>query len=198
MSSSVCRQYFLWDSLISIDVYFICTWRIYISSHFDGGFFQWLPFQIPFIKNGGRCHGNQGAKNVKFTSTSQSFAVMFPVTSTSTNFAVVTMETKKGDLKCFWIPFMKLSRNIYHSVCPVVFVLMYGKWSLTVLMSFRLLMTMSLIVSKLMAKEFLRVMPLTLHSYFHPYWVWQSSRYSSSVQLWQTLFSCCRSVRSPR
>jgi hypothetical protein len=40
-------------------------------------------WRVETIQNGGRCHGNQGAKNVKFTPNSQSFTVMFPVTSTS-------------------------------------------------------------------------------------------------------------------
>jgi ribosomal protein L35AE/L33A len=35
------------------------------------------------IQNGGRWHGNQGAKNVKFTPNFPHFAVMFLVTSTS-------------------------------------------------------------------------------------------------------------------
>ena len=41
-------------------------------------------FGVEQIQNGGRCHGNQGAKNVKFTTPNfTNFAVMFPVTTTS-------------------------------------------------------------------------------------------------------------------
>jgi hypothetical protein len=43
----------------------------------------WQLLGVEKIQNGGRCHGNQGAKNFKFTPTSQIFAIMFPVTSTS-------------------------------------------------------------------------------------------------------------------
>ena len=35
---------------------------------------------------------------------------------------------------------------------------------------------------------------LYIWSYFHPYWVWQSSRHSSSVHRWQTLLFCCRAL----
>jgi hypothetical protein len=40
-------------------------------------------FGVEKIQNGGRCHGNQGEKMLNSLPTSQSFAVMFPVTSTS-------------------------------------------------------------------------------------------------------------------
>jgi hypothetical protein len=33
----------------------------------------WIPFGVAKIQNGGRCHGNQGAKNVKFTPDSNNF-----------------------------------------------------------------------------------------------------------------------------
>ena len=42
----------------------------------------WQLLGVAKIQNGGRCHGNQGAKHVKFTPDSNNFAVMFPVTST--------------------------------------------------------------------------------------------------------------------
>jgi hypothetical protein len=38
---------------------------------------------VETIQNGDRCHGNQGAKMLNSLQTSQIFAVMFPVTSTS-------------------------------------------------------------------------------------------------------------------
>jgi hypothetical protein len=43
----------------------------------------WQFLGVEKIQNGSRCHGNQGAKNVKFTPNFTNFAVMFPVTSTS-------------------------------------------------------------------------------------------------------------------
>jgi hypothetical protein len=43
----------------------------------------WQLLGVVQIQNGGRCHGNQGAKMLNSLLTSQSFAVMFPVTSTS-------------------------------------------------------------------------------------------------------------------
>jgi hypothetical protein len=71
----------------------------------------WQLLGVEHIQNGGRCHGNQGAKMLNSLQTSQSFAVMFPVTSTSsgtrqakkirigrTNFAAVAMEIKKGGI----------------------------------------------------------------------------------------------------
>jgi hypothetical protein len=29
-----------------------------------------------------------------------------------TNFAAIAMETKRGDVKCFWIPFIKLHETL--------------------------------------------------------------------------------------
>jgi hypothetical protein len=46
------------------------------------------------IQNGGRCHGNQGAKFFNSLQTSQSFVVMFPVTSTYKIQNGITMETE--------------------------------------------------------------------------------------------------------
>ena len=43
----------------------------------------WQILRIEKNQNGGRCHGNQGAKMLNSLQTSQSCAVMFPVTSTS-------------------------------------------------------------------------------------------------------------------
>jgi hypothetical protein len=36
----------------------------------------WQLLGVAKIQNGGRCHGNQGAKHVKFTPDSNNFAVM--------------------------------------------------------------------------------------------------------------------------
>ena len=43
----------------------------------------WQLFGVETIQNGGRCHGNQGAFVFNSLQTSQIFAVMFHVTSTS-------------------------------------------------------------------------------------------------------------------
>jgi hypothetical protein len=43
----------------------------------------WHLLGVEQIQNGSHCHGNQGAKMLISLQTSQIFAVMFPVTTTS-------------------------------------------------------------------------------------------------------------------
>ena len=54
----------------------------------------WQLLGVEQIQNGGRCHGNQGANFFNSLQTSQSFVVMFPVTSTYKIQNGVTMETE--------------------------------------------------------------------------------------------------------
>jgi hypothetical protein len=83
-------------------------------------FAPWLPWQRPFIKlcrnihhsvwqllgsekiqNGSRCHGNQGAKMLNSLQTSQIFAVIFPVTSTSRIFLQSLMKFDESNPNFF-------------------------------------------------------------------------------------------------
>jgi hypothetical protein len=47
----------------------------------------WKLLEVEQIQNGGRCHGNQGGKNVKFTSNfTQIFAVFINTSKASTHY----------------------------------------------------------------------------------------------------------------
>jgi hypothetical protein len=59
--------------------FFLFPWQLQQSLSYQLRFFffhcsVWQLLGVEQIQNGGRCHGNQGAKNVKFTSNFTNFA----------------------------------------------------------------------------------------------------------------------------